>query len=119
MIMFNSELHRLQQIFKQLPPEHQQMLLVFAEFLQTRVVSNSASPLQPKYIPRPPQESVIAAIKRLSQSYPMLEKSKMLDKTSNLMTEHILHGRDKVAVIDELEMIFEQHYEEYLREQTI
>ena len=49
----------------------------------------------------------------------MLEKAKMLDKTSSLMTEHILQGRDKVSVIDELEMIFEQHYEEYLREQTL
>ena len=119
MIMFNSEQHRLQQIFKQLPPEHQQMLLAFAEFLQTRVVLKSAPPLQPKYIPRPPEESVVEAIKRLSQSYPMLEKARMLDKTSSLMTEHILQGRDKVSVIDELEMIFEQHYEEYLREQTI
>jgi hypothetical protein len=116
--MLSSEQHRLQQIVKQLPPEHQRMVLAFAEFLQTWVVSNSAPPLQPQYLPRPLDESVVAAIKRLSQSYPMLEKAKMLDKTSNLMTEHILQGRDKVSVIDELEVIFEQHYEEYLRERT-
>jgi hypothetical protein len=116
--MFNSELHRLQQIFNQLSPEHQQMLLAFAEFLQTRVVSNSAPPRQPQYLPRPADESVVAAIKRLSQSYPMLEKAKILDKTSSLMTEHILQGRDKVSVINELEVIFEQHYKEFMREQT-
>jgi hypothetical protein len=116
--MTNSEQHRLQQIFKQLPPEHQQTLLAFAEFLQTRVVSKPTPPLQPKYIPRPPEESVVAAIKRLSKSYPMLNKAKMLDETSSLMTEHILQGRDKVAVIDELEAIFEQHYEEFVRKQT-
>ena len=117
--MLSSELRRLQQIVKQLPSEYQRMLLAFAEFLQTQVVSDSAPPLQPRHLPRPPEESVVAAIKRLSQSYPMLEKAKMLDKTSSLMTEHILQGRDKVSVIDELEMIFEQHYEEYLREQTL
>lgn len=116
--MTNSEQHRLQQIFKQLPPEHQQMLLAFAEFLQNRVVSKPPPPLQPKYLPRPPEESVVAAIKRLSKSYPMLDKAKMLDETSSLMTEHILQGRDKVSVIDELEAIFRQRYEEFVREQT-
>jgi len=116
--MTNSEQHRLQQIFKQLPPEHQQTLLAFAEFLQNRIVSKPTPPWQPKYLPRPPEESVVAAIKRLSKSYPMLNKAKMLDETSSLMTEHILQGRDKVSVIDELEAIFEQHYEEFVREQT-
>ncbi|BAP57146.1 hypothetical protein THII_2849 [Thioploca ingrica] len=116
--MTNSEQHRLQQIFKQLPPEHQQTLLAFAEFLQNRVVSKPTPPLRPKYLPRPPEESVVAAIKRLSKSYPMLNKAKMLDETSSLMTEHILQGRDKVSVIDELEAIFEQRYEEFVREQT-
>lgn len=106
----------LQRIVTQLSPADQQTLLAFAEFLQARAPSPSLSPPPlPQVLPRPPEESVIAAIKRLARSYPMLEKAKMLDKTSTLMTEHILQGRDRVAVIDELEEIFLHHYEEFTR----
>lgn len=114
--MSASEQQRLLRLFKQLPPAQQQTLLAFAEFLHARPAPQKSLPLQPKLLPRPPNESVVAAIKRLAQSYPMLDKAKMLDKTSALMTEHILQGRDKTAVIDELEAIFSRHYEEFIRE---
>jgi hypothetical protein len=109
---------RLQRIFKQLPPEQQETLLAFAEFLQSRLVEKPIPPPQPKRLPRPPNESVVAAIKRLAQSYPMLDKAKMLNETSRLMTEHILQGRDRVEVIDELETVFLRHYEEFISEKT-
>ena len=102
---------RLRRIFTQLPLAERKTLLAFAEFLQSRVVQDSTIPLSPQLIPRPSKESVVAAIKRLSKSYPMLDKSKMLDETSTLMTEHIMHGRDAVEVIDKLEEVFLQHYE--------
>lgn len=107
---------RLYTIFKQLSTADQQTLLAFAEFLQARTVPSE--PLEAQVIPRPPQESVIAAIKRLSRSYPMLDKAKMLDQTSTLMTDHIMHGRSAVEVIDELEKLFLQHYQAFTHERS-
>ncbi len=109
-----SKLERLQTIFKKLSSEQQQALLEFAEFLLTRIVKEPL--VKAKLIPRTPDESVIAAIKRLSKSYPMLDKAVMLDKTSVLMTEHIMQGRDKTEVIDELETIFLSYYEKYTKD---
>ena len=109
-----SKLERLQAIFKKLSSQQQQTLLEFAEFLSTQIVKESLVKAKP--IPRPSDESVIAAIKRLSESYPMLDKAVMLDKTSILMTEHIMQGRDKTEVIDELETIFLNYYERYIKD---
>lgn len=105
-------LQHLREIFTQLPSAEQQTLLAFAEFLHARLPPSV--PDQPHVFPRPVDESVVAAIKRLSKSYPMLDKAKMLDKTSLLMTEHVLSGRDKVEVIDELEKLFLEHYEKLM-----
>jgi hypothetical protein len=41
----------------------------------------------------------------------MLDRSKMLNETSVLMTQHVISGRDAVEVIDELEILFRRHYE--------
>lgn len=101
---------RLESIFKQLSPQDQKTILSFAEFLLAQ--TSKAAPAKPQIKPRPANESVISAIKRLSKSYPMLDKAKMLDETSNLMTEHMLKGRDSVEIIDELEAIFLRHYKE-------
>lgn len=102
---------RLQDIFRQLPPAEQDMLLAFAEFLHSRMSVVSEIPPEPQLLPRPQKESVIGAVKRLSKSYPMLDKHKMLDETSALISQHVLQGRDKVEVIDELELVFLRHYE--------
>lgn len=92
----------------------------FAEFLLSR--AGSAAPAaartppagveipDPEQIPRPPDERVVAAVKRLSKSYFMLDKSKMLGVTSDLVTQHVLQGREAGEVIDELEQIFADHY---------
>jgi hypothetical protein len=64
----------------------------------------------PEDIPRPDDEKVVAAVKRLSKTYFMLDKKTMLGVTSDLVTQHILHGREAAEVIDELESLFEQHY---------
>jgi hypothetical protein len=42
----------------------------------------------------------------------MLDKTKMLGVTSDLVTQHIVQGRDAAEVIDELERLFEAHYRE-------
>ena len=107
-------------LFGYLNTEDQASLLAFAEFLASRdSEDNSGNPeqailLEPKRIPRPTTESVVKAIKRLSSSYYMLERDKMLDDTSSLMMAHVIHGRSAHSVIDDLERLFEQYYQRYL-----
>ncbi len=116
------EQRRLLSLFESLDGQDREMLLAFAEFLQARQTSADsvdevpASAHQPKSIERPETESVVKAIKRLSETYYMLERGQLLDQTSSLMMSHVLQGRDATSVIDELEIVFSQHYERYLQQ---
>ena len=104
---------QLRKIFAQLGAADQQTVLAFAQFLYHRADSTRPQmPIEPSPLPRPAQETVIGAIKRLSTGYPMLDKAKLLEETSSLVSQHVLHGREAAGVIDELEMIFERHYRE-------
>jgi hypothetical protein len=40
----------------------------------------------------------------------MLDRRRLLNLTSSRMTQHILHGRPAVEVIDELEQVFAAEY---------
>ena len=101
----------------------QTAVVSFAEFLSSR---NGSLPLtvpgfsepalpveipEPESIPRPEDEKVVAAVKRLSKTYFMLDKKKMLGETSDLVTQHIIQRRDVVEVIDELEAVFSREYQ--------
>ena len=107
-------------ILESLSPADQAAVLGFAEFLLSRAATAEAVPAlapavaveipEPELGPRPQDEKVVAAIKRLSKAYYMLDKSKMLGVTSDLVTQHVLQGREAVEVIDELEQVFEDHY---------
>jgi len=101
---------RLREILATLPDEAARALLEYAEFLAARY-AGPAEITAPLDIPRPPKESVVKAIRRLSATYPMLDRSKVLNETSVLMTQHVIHGRSAVEVIDELEILFRRHYE--------
>lgn len=104
-------------IYSGLSADAQETLLAFAEFLSSRNPETSTQDDQtiqePVDIPRPEEESVVAAIKRLSTSYSMLDKSILLNETSSLMSQHILQGKGAVEVIDELEALFSRYYQEY------
>jgi hypothetical protein len=103
--------------FTQLVESDQATLLAFAEFLAERDTEPaSVSIFEPHPIPRPVQESVVAAIKRLSATYPMLDKPTLLNETSVLMTRHVMQGRDANGVIDELETLFRRYYEEWVND---
>jgi hypothetical protein len=110
---------RLLSSFDQLDAQGRETLLLFAEFLQSRqspadeTESECAAVQEPRAIERPQKESVVKAIKRLSETYYMLERDQLLDQTSSLMMSHVLQGRDAVTVIDELEVVFSEHYERY------
>ena len=108
--MPNNTEKRLREILNELPEAQAAALLEYAEFLATRY-GGSKEITSPLDIPRPPEESVVKAIRRLGATYPMLDRSKMLNETSSLMTQHVLHGRAAPEVIDELESMFKRHYE--------
>ena len=111
---------RLTEIVQQLPAEQAQALFEFAEFLLSRHGGSVAPPSQninaeippPLDIPRPAQESVVKAVKRLRATYPMLDARKLLNQTSDLMTQHVMQGREAGEVIEELEILFRTHYVE-------
>jgi hypothetical protein len=103
---------RLFQLFSALSASERETVLLFAEFLKARRGQEIPSILpHPRPLPRPPEESVVAAIKRLTASYPMLDRSTMLNDTSALMAQHVLQGRAASEIIDALEQVFCARYE--------
>ncbi len=115
-----AEQRRLLKLYGKLDQQDRESLLAFAEFLAVRGEetgtsdSSSDTPVEPKTIARPEKESVVAAIKRLSETYHMLDRSLLLNDTSSLMTAHIIKGREAAEVIDELEQLFARQYQEHL-----
>jgi len=114
----NKQERQIIKLFKSLDATNKESLLAFGEFLQTRTSSSNpddqsvdvvASELVE--IARPEEESVIKAIKRLSATYPMVDKETILHPISNLMTSHIIQGRTAPEVIDDLQALFLGEYE--------
>jgi hypothetical protein len=105
---------RLLGVFRALSAERRQALLEYAEFLLTKEEALPAVASEPLPIPRPQEESVVKAIRRLMQTYPMLERNRIFHEASAQMTRHLLHGIPAADTIDELERIFERHYRESL-----
>jgi hypothetical protein len=58
------------------------------------------------------------AIRRLTRTYPMLDRRKLMGQTSQLMAEHALQGRAVVEVIEELELLFARHYHDAVRHES-
>ncbi|RMG56563.1 MAG: Crp/Fnr family transcriptional regulator [Gammaproteobacteria bacterium] len=101
---------RLLKLFRKLDEEGQGTLLAFAEFLASRKDGEDAPAREPVSepldIPRPKEESVPAAIRRLAQTYPMINRDSLFHQTSALMAQHVMQGRPAEEVIDELEALF-------------
>lgn len=117
-VQTNKHERKLVKLFKSLDATDKATLVAFAEFLQIRAkpLEDTAEalpelPTEPLDIPRPEKESVIKAIKRLSATYPMVNKEDNLHPISGLMTSHILQGRKANDVIDELELLFLKEYQ--------
>ena len=110
---------KLVKLFKALDASQKETLLSFAEFLFSQSDKNSDQgqvdheiiSLTPLEIPRPENESVIKAIKRLSETYPMVNKDNILHPISDLMTAHMLQGKEAEKIIDELEAVFLKEYQ--------
>lgn len=125
-------------IYRQLSEHDAHSLLRFAEFLAgyevtaaTIIKEGDTSPgqqaessiatadaedsiPQPEDIERPDKEKVVDALKRLSATYPMLDKKYLLDKASELVAQHIMFGKPAPQVIDEIEDIFATAYDKFV-----
>ena len=108
---------KLMDIFKQLPEQEQKTLLEFAEFIKSRAPELLNQITEPLDIPRPEDESVVSAIKRLNKTYPMIKSSAVLHETSDFMMQHIMKGRSATDVIDDLELLFQQRYRAFVEDQ--
>lgn len=114
---------KLLKAYAALEEQDRASLLAFAEFLVARGRDQAAEPSdaeqgEPKLTPRPEDETVVGAIKRLSESYFMLDRALLLDETSELMTAHLVRGVAAHDVIDQLEALFSRHYQEYLERRS-
>ncbi len=114
----NKKERKLIKLFKSLDASNQEAFIAFGEFLQTRAnseMTNNHNEVtivsEPVDIPRPEEESVIKAIKRLSATYPMVDKENILHPISDLMTSHMISGRAAPEVIDDLQDVFSNEYE--------
>jgi hypothetical protein len=101
------EAHLLAQTFDRLPGDERATLLAFAEFLAARA---PAVPPVPVPAPRPTQESVMQAVKRLKRSFPMLDRRKLMQPVGALVSAHMLDGRPAAETIDALEAMFAERY---------
>ncbi len=107
---------QLSEIFESLDDERKASLVDYAEFLLSKggpVVKEIGEPLD---IPRPDQETVVGAVKRLKQTYPMVESMAVFSAASSLMTEHMVNGRDVDEVIDDMEKLFEESFQKLLKD---
>lgn len=114
-----SQKQDLKRIIEGLSPDQLRSLLDYAEFLQTREEQqqgDDTTKQEPLLQPRPDDENVISAIKRLRASYFMLNTDLLLNEASSLMAQFTMQGRDAKAVIDDLEELFESHYQKYLND---
>jgi len=110
----SDEAAQLVGLFERLDGQGRQSLLDYAAFLVERHGASEAAPApipEPNLVPRPDNESVVKAIKRLSTSYFMVDRGRILNQTSALMAEHVMQGRAAAEVIDDLEALFEREYQ--------
>ena len=104
--------------FRQMTPPARCTLVDFAYYLSRRhPVAALPVSEQPLQVPRPVEESVIAAIRRLARTYPMLDSDNVFSAATTLMTRHVMGQQAAVEVIDELEVMFKARYDDLYREE--
>lgn len=113
-IVENKKPNKINDIYDALPSDSRKSLMDFAEYLYQRDGIIEPVLTEKLDIPRPEEESVVAALKRLNKTYAMIEKKLVFHEASSLMTDHIMQGRAAVEVIDELEALFDKHYQDFI-----
>ncbi|HEC12210.1 MAG TPA: Crp/Fnr family transcriptional regulator [Acidiferrobacteraceae bacterium] len=105
--------HRLAAIFQGLTDAKRTSLLDFAEFLHAQEggVHRDSGVKEPLSIPRPGEETVVKAIQRLTITYPMIDATELMNESTALVSQHVMEGRAAMEVINDLEILFQSHYE--------
>ncbi|MCW8852705.1 MAG: Crp/Fnr family transcriptional regulator [Gammaproteobacteria bacterium] len=104
------------ELYDSMDDERKRSLCDFADFLYAQAGPVSKEIPEPDEIPRPEQETVVGAVKRLKAKYHMVESMTVFSSASALMTDHMVKGRDVAEVIDEMEMLFEDAYKNMLQD---
>ena len=97
-------------LYESMDEERKLSLSDFADFLYAKAGPVLKEIPPPEDVPRPEQETVVGAVKRLKIKYHMVESMSVFSAASSLMTDHMVKGRDVVEVIDEMEVLFEEAY---------
>ena len=108
--MGKSKDRQLRTVLDALTDEEVASVLDFAQFLRDRRPALPETPPEIVDIPLPQDESVIAAIRRLTQTYPMLDRDTVFNEASGLMARHVMHGETREDTIDQLEALFQSRY---------
>ena len=103
-------------LYESIDDERKHSLCDFADFLYAKAGPVIKEVPPPDEIPRPDQETVVGAVKRLKIKYHMVESMTVFSAASALMTDHMVKGRDVVEVIDEMEILFEDAYTKLLQD---
>ncbi len=94
---------RLLQMLDRLDAEGLRTLADLAEFLAARAENRFDAEIVTL---RPQSESVVQAVKRLNRSFPMLSRAQLMGPVGDLVSQHMVDGRDAEAVIDALEALY-------------
>ena len=110
----DSRLSDVEDIAAQLPDDALATLHEFAGFLANKYPPQAPAITEIVPIARPEEEGVIPAIKRLSKTYPMLDKKVLFEQTSVAMSAHVLSEITAKDSIDRLEDVFRKEYEDFI-----
>ena len=103
-------------LYEAMDDNRKKSLSDFADFLYAQAEPISKEILPPDDVPRPEQETVVGAVKRLKIKYHMVDSMSVFSAASALMTDHMVKGRDVVEVIDEMEILFGDAYKKLVQE---
>ncbi len=110
----DSRLEELADTAAWLPDDALLSLHEFAVFLGNKYPPEAPATAEIVPITRPESEGVIPAIKRLSKTYPMLDKRVLFEQTSAAMSAHVLNEVTAKESIDRLEKMFRKEYEDFV-----
>ena len=103
-------------LYEAMDDNRKKSLSDFADFLYAQAEPISKEIQPPDDVPRPEQETVVGAVKRLKIKYHMVDSMSVFSAASALMTDHMVKGRDVVEVIDEMEILFGDAYKKLVQE---
>lgn len=103
-------------LYESMDDERKLSLCDFADFLYAKAGPVSKEIAAPEDVPRPQEETVVGAVKRLKIKYHMVESMTVFSAASSLMTDHMVKGRDVIEVIDEMEVLFDDAYKKLLQD---